>query len=316
MKGKQTKTKKLGDDWVLNHVGMTVSDRNATLRHFQSLGVGVSVGPQPLLPHEEGEGSLMFYRTLEGDPITNTYPTGGAHHFTDGECQIGDCQLECYPMRPGPGIFLSEYLAKKGSGINHICFNTSSVEEDTQWLVDKGCAVMFKASVNGRTVENYLDSRRFGDLMISLRPPASDWENGWKANNEAHPLVNNWKFLGVGIAVTSVSQAVDYYDSLGFVSADDVSNDEQFAMRRQCVKVGPVTFEFCEPLADDSICAEVLQHRGEGVFNIRFHVSDLDADKQRLHERGLDIHPRGIAQDCACFDARAEGNVLVQLMQV
>ena len=316
MKGKQTKTEKLADDWVLNHVGMTVSDRNATLRHFQSLGVGVSVGPQPLLPHEEGEGSLMFYRTLDGDPITNTYPTGGAHHFTDGECQIGDCQLECYPMRPGPGIFLSEYLAKKGPGINHICFNAPSVEEDTQWLVGKGCAVMFNASVNGRTVENYLDSRRFGDLMISLRPPASDWENAWKANNEAHPLVNDWKFLGVGIAVTSVSQAVDYYESLGFVSADDVCNDEQFLMRRQCVKVGPMTFEFCEPLADDSICAEVLQQRGEGIFNIGFHVPDLDAEKQRLHERGLDIHPRGIAEDCVCFDARAEGNVLVKLMQV
>ena len=92
-----------GDNWVLNHVGMTVGDRNAVLRYYQTHGLGVSVGPQPLLPHEEGEGSLMFYQTLEGDPITNTYRTGGAHNFKDGECQIGDCQLECFPMRPGPG---------------------------------------------------------------------------------------------------------------------------------------------------------------------------------------------------------------------
>ena len=47
-----------------------------------------------------------------------------------------------------------------------------------------------------------------------------------------------------------------------------------------------------------------------------FEVENKLLEKQRLHERGLDIHPRGIAQDCACFDARAEGNVLVQLMQV
>ena len=47
----------LGANWALNHVGMVVTDRNATLRHFQSLGVGVSVGPQPLLPHEPGHGS-------------------------------------------------------------------------------------------------------------------------------------------------------------------------------------------------------------------------------------------------------------------
>ena len=87
----------LGDNWELNHVGLMITNRNATLRHFQSIGVGVSVGPQPLLPHEPGEGSLMYYRTLEGDPVTNTYRTGGAHTFNDGESQIGDCQLECYP---------------------------------------------------------------------------------------------------------------------------------------------------------------------------------------------------------------------------
>ena len=189
-RGTNTRARRgLGEDWVLNHVGMTVSNRNATLQHFQSLGVGVSVGPLPLLPYEEGEGSLMFYQRLDGDPITRTYPTGGVHHFTDGECQIGNCQLECYPMRPGSGIFLSEYLAKKGPGINHICFNAPDVEEDTKWLVDKGCAIMFNALVNGRTVENYLDSRRVGDIMISLRPPASDWEKEWKKNNESKKYI-------------------------------------------------------------------------------------------------------------------------------
>ena len=55
----------MGEDWEVNHVGMTIGNRNATLRHFQSIGVGVSVGPQPLLPYEPGEGSLMFYQPLK-----------------------------------------------------------------------------------------------------------------------------------------------------------------------------------------------------------------------------------------------------------
>jgi len=304
----------LGDDWALNHVGMTVANRNATLRHFQSSGVGLSVGPQPLLPHEEGEGSLMFYRTLQGDPVTNTYRTGGAHTFTDGECQIGDCQLECYPMRPGPGMFLSEYLAEKGPGINHICFNTPNVEEDTQLLVGKGCNVMFDAKVNGKTVENYLDSRRHGDLMISLRPPASEWENAWKANNEAHPLVNDWRFLGVGIAVASVAEAVDYYASLGF-TADEPEVDESSGIRHQSVRVGPITFEFCEALTRNSLCAEAFRARGDGVFDLKFEVSGLEAEKQRLTERGLNLLPNGDAESSASFDTRAEGNMLLRLVQ-
>ena len=315
-RGTNTRARRgLGEDWVLNHVGMTVSNRNATLQHFQSLGVGVSVGPQPLLPYEEGEGSLMFYQRLDGDPITRTYPTGGVHHFTDGECQIGNCQLECYPMRPGSGIFLSEYLAKKGPGINHICFNAPDVEADTDWLVGKGCPIMFNALVNGKTVENYLDSRRFGDLMISLRPPASDWEKAWKKNNESHPLVNDWQFIGVGVAVSSVKQAADYYESLGFSRVGDVLDDAVLGMRRQSVGIGQICLDFIEPLMGQGICAEVLALRGEGVFSIRFQVADLEAEKHRLQQRGLLIHNKGIAGDCTYFDARLEGNIFVQLTQ-
>ena len=198
----------VGEGWELNHVGLMVTNRDAALSHFQNLGVGVSVGPQPLLPHEDGQGSLTFYRSLKGDPVTLTYPTGGAHDFRDGESQIGDCQLECYAMRPGPGMFISEYLAEKGPGINHICFNAPEVEADSKLLLGKGCDLVFNATVNGRTVENYLDTREHGDLMISLRPPATDWEKAWKAHNEAHPLVPRWRFLGVGLGVLSVDASV------------------------------------------------------------------------------------------------------------
>ncbi|MEM7100491.1 MAG: VOC family protein [Pseudomonadota bacterium] len=301
----------LGRDWVLNHVGMTVGNRNAVLQHYQSLGIGVSVGPQPLLPHEDGEGSLMFYRTLDGDPVTNTYRTGGAHNFKDGECQIGDCQLECFPMRPGPGIFLSEYLEKKGAGINHICFNSATVEEDTQILVGRGCDIMFNATVNGRTVENYLDSRKYGDLMISLRPSASAWEKAWKANNESHPLVNSWRFMGVGIAVSDVAEAVDFYHALGFDAIDNLTTNAELGVYRQSVQVGPLVFEFCQPVGETSYCWEPLMNRGQGVFDLMFEVNDLSGETRHLESRGL-----GAAfgtRDVACFDVRAEGNTYLRL---
>ena len=41
----------MSEDWTLNHLGMMVTDRNSVLNHFQSLGMGVSVGPQPLQPY-------------------------------------------------------------------------------------------------------------------------------------------------------------------------------------------------------------------------------------------------------------------------
>ena len=44
----------MSEDWTLNHLGMMVTDKNAVLNQFQALGMGVSVGPQPLQPYEEG----------------------------------------------------------------------------------------------------------------------------------------------------------------------------------------------------------------------------------------------------------------------
>ena len=305
----------MGEDWELNHVGMTIGNRNATLRHFQSIGVGVSVGPQPLLPYEPGEGSLTFYQTLEGDPITNTYTTGGAHTFNDGESQIGDCQLECYPMRPGPGMFLSEYLARKGPGINHICFNTPSVEADTEFFLGKGCDLMFNALVNGKTVENYLDTRRHGDLMISLRPPATNWEKAWKANNESHPLVNPWRFLGVGIGVKDLAATVAYYADIGFPEATEAVSDAEIGGVRQSVAVGPLTFDFFTATSDTSVYAASIGLRGDGVNDLAFAVTDLAEETDRLQAKGVNCLATSADGSSSYFDTRGEGNIMLRLVQ-
>ena len=196
-------------DWEFNHLGMMVIDRDEILTHYQSIGLGISVGPQPLLPYTVGEGEITFFRELEGDPISHKYKTGGVHNFKDGQSQIGNCQLEIYPMKPGPGMFISRYMEKKGDGINHIAINTNDIEKDTQYFIDRGCELVFNVTTNGKTIENYIDTRLHGDLMISLRPSADDWEKSWRKNNESHPMVNDWSFLGLGICVDDLESASD-----------------------------------------------------------------------------------------------------------
>ena len=199
------------NDWEFNHLGMMVTDRDEILQYYQSVGIGVSVGPQPLLPYVEGDGEITFYKELHGEPVSHKFKTGGSHNFNDGQSQIGNCQLEVYPMKPGPGMFISRYLEKKGNGINHIAFNTNNIEKDTQHFLDLGCDLVFNVTTNGKTIENYIDTRLHGDLMISLRPPADNWEKSWRKNNESHPLVNKWRFLGLGICVDDINKASKYF---------------------------------------------------------------------------------------------------------
>ena len=220
-------------DWEFNHLGMMVIDRDEILTHYQSIGLGISVGPQPLLPYTEGEGEITFFRELEGDPISHKYKTGGVHNFKDGQSQIGNCQLEIYPMQPGPGMFISRYLEKKGDGINHIAFNTNDIEKDTQYFIDRGCELVFNVTTNGKTIENYIDTRLHGDLMISLRPNADDWEKSWRKNNESHPMVNDWSFLGLGICVDDLESASDYYSHLGYSQLNEINDRKEWGITYQ-----------------------------------------------------------------------------------
>ena len=51
-------------NWEFNHLGMMVTDRDEILNYYQSIGLGVSVGPQPLLPYIEGEGEITFFKSF------------------------------------------------------------------------------------------------------------------------------------------------------------------------------------------------------------------------------------------------------------
>lgn len=301
-------------DWEFNHLGMMVIDRDEILTHYQSIGLGISVGPQPLLPYTEGEGEITFFRELEGDPISHKYKTGGVHNFKDGQSQIGNCQLEIYPMQPGPGMFISRYLEKKGDGINHIAFNTNDIEKDTQYFIDRGCELVFNVTINGKTIENYIDTRLHGDLMISLRPNADDWEKSWRKNNESHPMVNDWSFLGLGICVDDLESASDYYSHLGYSQLNEINDRKEWGITYQDYSVSKILFELVKA-EDSSIYSNSLKQRGEGVAELIFEVSDLKIEIDRLVGKGAEILQISDDNKMASIGSGAKGNILTRLVQ-
>ena len=301
-------------DWKFNHLGMMVTDRDEILSYYQSIGLGVSVGPQPLLPYIEGEGEITFFRELEGDPVSHKYKTGGAHNFKDGQSQIGNCQLEIYPMKPGPGMFISRYLEKKGDGINHIAFNTKDIERDTQYFIDRGCELVFNVTTNGKTIENYIDTRLHGDLMISLRPSADDWEKSWRKNNESHPMVNDWSFLGLGICVDDLESASAYYSHLGYSQLNGINDRREWGVSFQEYSVSKILFELMQA-EKGSIYSNSLKQRGEGVAELIFEVSDLKKEIDRLVGKGAEILQISDDNKTASMGSGMKGNILTRLVQ-
>jgi len=300
--------------WEFNHLGMMVLDKDKILSHYQTIGVGVSVGPQPLMPYIEGEGEITFFRELEGNPISHKYKTGGAHNFNDGQSQIGNCQLEVYPMHPGPGMFISRYLEKKGDGINHIAFNSKDIEKDTKYFLDLGCELVFNVTINGKTVENYIDTRLHGDLMISLRPPADEWEKSWRRNNESHPLVNQWKFLGLGVCVKDLNAASNYYSHLGFEKLTEIDDVKEWNISSQRFFQSGVIFELIEA-EEKSIYSDSLEKRGDGVAEITFAVNDLMREIDLLGKKNVETLHISKDNKMASIASGNVGNILIKLIQ-
>ena len=301
-------------DWEFNHLGMMVTDRDEILQYYQSVGIGVSVGPQPLLPYIEGDGEITFYKELHGEPVSHKFKTGGSHNFNDGQSQIGNCQLEVYPMKPGPGMFISRYLEKKGNGINHIAFNTNNIEKDTQHFLDLGCDLVFNVTTNGKTIENYIDTRLHGDLMISLRPPADNWEKSWRKNNESHPLVNKWRFLGLGICVDDINAASKYFLNIGYSQLSNLKRLEEWSVTSQEFSIGKITLDIIEA-EEGTIYSKSITQREEGVAELIFEVDNLHQELELLRKKEVETLVVSKDKKMASIDSRGKGNLLVRLVE-
>ena len=106
-----------------------------------------------------------------------------------------------------------------------------------------------------------------------------------------------------------------YYATMGFEAVSDPMTDTILGTRRQGVQVGPLTFEFSEALSDNSVVADSLSKRGDGVNDLGFGVTDLDAETQRLEAKGVTTLRRSNDNQVTYLDTRAEGNIMLRLAQ-
>jgi predicted enzyme related to lactoylglutathione lyase len=250
----------------------------------------------------------------------------------EGNLQIGSLQLEV--LLTPPTLFQWRYSEKVSEGISHMCFNVPEIKEKTAQLVEKGCQVVFSVEREGWIGENYLDTSKHGGVWLSMRPPKDDWFKEWEASRLAQS-VNNWKFRGVGLAVRDLDKAVEYYQSLGigtfqpevrFDSGlfDDFkvkgkSSNTTVKARKRIAQIGPLVYEFVQPLEGETIYTEALNNRGEGINDIVFTVKDLNKEVAKLAKKGASVILSGKHRNGSAFayidTRRGGGNIMVKLMQ-
>ncbi|MFT6564422.1 MAG: methylmalonyl-CoA/ethylmalonyl-CoA epimerase [Actinomycetes bacterium] len=126
----------------------------------------------------------------------------------------------------------------------------------------------------------------------------------------------------VGIAVRDLDAAKDFYArSLGLQSIHEEVNEEQ-GVREAMLAVGDSgsCIQLLAPLSDDSPIGKFLARSGEGIQQMAYTVSDIDALSAHLREVGVRVlyatPKRGTANSRVNFvHPKDAGGVLIELVE-
>ena len=104
----------------------------------------------------------------------------------------------------------------------------------------------------------------------------------------------------VCVVVRDLDKAVEYYEALGigpFRSYDIMGVDREVygkpagdvKNRVKYAQIGQVHFELLQPVSGESLQAEFLETRGEGIHHLGFFVDNIDKETPKLLEKGLTL---------------------------
>ena len=305
-------------NWEHSHAGVFTRDFDKTLKYYESLGLAPA--PLPRVPRSTSDKLV----NVEFGKVTGPLPPGLPLQLL----YIGDFELEVLHApdeRP-----TGEALAY-GEGVNHVCFNVPDIDGETAVLVNKGLRIIQDAKVNGVRVEDYLDTRKAGNMLLSLRPLQTEEA---KARKAKYPIID-WKYLGVGAVVRDINEIARYYRPFDIATFQRSSVFDSSSMRDLSVygqpatesirakiremSIGPTTYELVEPIEGQAVFKESLDRRGEGIINLAFSVSDLDGEIRKLQAKGVAAifsgKPR-VGSAFAYLDTRKDGgDVMIKLVQ-
>lgn len=82
------------------------------------------------------------------------------------------------------------------------------------------------------------------------------------------------KIEHLGIAVTSIEEALPYYEQVLGFECYNIETVEDQKVRTAFLRVGETKIELLEPTSPDSTIAKFIENRGQGIHHIAYKVDD------------------------------------------
>lgn len=128
------------------------------------------------------------------------------------------------------------------------------------------------------------------------------------------------KIEHIGIAVKDIEASNDLFEALFGEAHYKIEEVESEGVKTSFFKCGPNKIELLQATNDDSPIAKFIEKKGEGIHHIAFAVDDIEAEIERLTEKGFTmIHkvPKKGADNkvIAFLHPKSSNSVLVELCQ-
>ena len=131
--------------WKLNHLGFVVKDMDQVTGYYGKVGIG-TVGP------------IQWIRTPDGGRVKSCF------------VKIGSLEIEFLQPVEGEGPS-SQFLKKRGEGINHLAFTVEDIDREVEDLKNRGVRLMFRSDFPEYGKVAYFDTGELGGVVMELVKP-------------------------------------------------------------------------------------------------------------------------------------------------
>ena len=135
-------------------------------------------------------------------------------------------------------------------------------------------------------------------------------------------MKKDWEFRHLAFVVEDIDNVIQYYESLGIVSAVGPESFMEWPNKAKSklrfAQIGSLVIEFYQPVEGKSMHSDFLEKHGEGIQRIAFAVNDIDKEVDELVGRGVTLMFRGDMPNgsrIAYFDTGKVGDILMALVQ-
>jgi hypothetical protein len=208
---------------------------------------------------------------------------------------MGGIDIELIQPTEGPSPH-QEFLDIKGEGIHHIAFGVENIDEVLANCTRQGIGVYFSAKSQGGGCA-YIDTHSIGGINIELLYGYQKKE--MKENLTNSPFSN---FIRVGAVVKDLDKTVELLSSLGIgpfkIPVVKSLKEVPFfrgqpyhfrfdKLKTKRTKMGGFEFQLYQPGEEISPFKEFFDLKGEGLYDLVFHVDDIDKENRILKEHNI-----------------------------